>query len=174
LVCDVASFVGFLQFYSKFIPCFELRTAPLRAIMTREYTKAIGSSWTPKAQQTFNELRQAILSDPCLCRFDPSKLTVLCTDFLTKGFGYVVCQPGDNDVSLDLILQFMSGNGFHFLTNKGNGVLYPVAFGSRRARGNERFLHSYLGEAFCGDFAMNKFWHMCMAAVLFGLLTATR
>ncbi len=47
LVRDVASFVGFLQFYSKFIPCFELRTAPLRAIMTREYTKAIGSSQGP-------------------------------------------------------------------------------------------------------------------------------
>ncbi len=161
LVHDVTSFVGFLQFYSKFIPCFELHTAPLRAIMTLKYTKAIGSSWTPKAQQTFNKLCQAVLSDPCLRRFDPSKLTVLHTDFSAKGFGYVVCQPGNNDVSLDLVLQFMCGNGFHFLTNKGDGVLYPIAFGSHCARGNERFLHLYLGKAFCGNFSMNEFWHMC-------------
>ena len=30
LVCDVASFVGFLQFYSKFIPNFEICVEPLR------------------------------------------------------------------------------------------------------------------------------------------------
>ena len=143
LVCDFASFVGFLQFYSKFIPCFELRSAPLHAIMAQEYTKTIGSSWNSEAQNTFDELRKAVLSDPCLRRYDPSKLTILRMDFSAKGFGYVVCQPGNNDVSLDLVSQFMSGNGFHFLTNKGNGVLYPVAFGSRRARGNERFLDSY-------------------------------
>jgi hypothetical protein len=161
LVRDVTSFNGFLQFYSKFIPCFELRSTPLRAIMAREYTKTIGSSWNSEAQNTCDELRKAVLSDPCLRRYDPSKLTILRTDFSAKGFGYVVCQPGDDHVSLDLVSQFMSGNGFHFLTNKGNGVLYPVAFGSHRARRNERFLHSYLGEAFCGDFAMNKFRHMC-------------
>ncbi len=66
LVRDVASFVGFLQFYSKFIPCFELRSAPLRAIMAQEYTETIGSSWNSEAQNTFDELRKAVLSDPCL------------------------------------------------------------------------------------------------------------
>jgi hypothetical protein len=81
LVCEVASFVGFLQFYSKFIPCFELRLVLLRAIMAREYTKTIGSSWNLEAQNTFDELRKAVLSDPCLRGYDPSKLTILRTDF---------------------------------------------------------------------------------------------
>ena len=36
-VRDVASFVGFLQFYSNFIPHFEVRALPLCEIMTREY-----------------------------------------------------------------------------------------------------------------------------------------
>jgi hypothetical protein len=83
--------------------------------------------------------------DPCLRRFDPKKLTVLRTDFSAKGFGYVVCQPDDDNASLALALQFMSGNRFHFLTKRNGGALYPVAFGSRRTRGNEQFLHSYLG-----------------------------
>jgi hypothetical protein len=39
LVRNVASFVGFLQFYSKFIPCFELRADLLQTIMLREYTR---------------------------------------------------------------------------------------------------------------------------------------
>jgi hypothetical protein len=48
-----------------------------------------------------------------------------------------------------------------FSQKTNNGVLYPVAFGSYRLCGNERYLHLYFGEAFYGDFAMNKFHHMC-------------
>jgi hypothetical protein len=76
--------------------------------------------WTPKAQSTFDELRNSILGDPCLQRFHPHKLTVLQTDFSSKGFGYVVCQADNDDTSLALASQVMSGNGFHFLT-KTNG-----------------------------------------------------
>jgi hypothetical protein len=36
-----------------------------------------------------------------------------------------------------------------------------VAFGSRRTRGNEKRLHSYLGKGFVGDWAMNKVHQMC-------------
>ena len=161
LVRDIASFVGFLQFYSTFIPNFEIRVEPLRRIMEREYTEMVGDLWTSDVQSTFDDLRDSILCDPCLRRFDPRKLTVLRTDFSAKGFGYVVCQPDDDEVSLALSSQFMSGNGFHFLMKTNGGVLHPIAFGSRRTRGNEKFLHSYLGEGFSGDWAMNKVRHMC-------------
>jgi hypothetical protein len=113
LVQDVASFVGFLQFYSKFIPCFKLQAKPLCKIMKCKYTKPIGNMWTPKVQATFDELQKSILNNPCLCWFDPKKLTVLHTDFLAKGLGYIACQPDDDEVSLELVLQFMSGIGFH-------------------------------------------------------------
>jgi hypothetical protein len=161
LVQDVASFVDFLQFYSKFIPNFEIRVEPLRRIMEHDYTKALGEMWTPEAQITFDDLRGSILCNPCLRRFDPRKLTILRTDFLSKGFGYVVCQPDDDNASLALASQFMSGNGFHFLSKDNECVLHPVAFGSRCTRGNEKFLHSYLGEGFSGNWAMNKVRHMC-------------
>ena len=55
----------------------------------------------------------------------------------------------------------MSGSDFHFLTKTNGCALYPIAFGSRRCRGNEQFLHSYLGKGFAGDWAMNKIRHMC-------------
>ena len=160
-VQDVASFVGFLQFYSKFIPHFEVRVEPLRWIMERECTELVGDLWTPTTQETFDDLRNAILCDPCLHRFNPHSLTVLRTYFSLKEFGYVVCQANTDDVSLALASQLMSGNCFHFLTKTNGGVLCPVAFGSRQTRGNEKHLHSYLGEGFCGDWAMNKVRHMC-------------
>jgi hypothetical protein len=129
--------------------------------MEREYTKGIGDLWTTKAQTTFDDLLNSILCNPCLQWFDPNKLIVLRTDFLAKGFGYVVCQADDNEISLALASQFMSGNGFHFLTKTNGGALYTDVFGSRWTCGNEKFLHSYLGKGFSGDWAMNKVRHMC-------------
>jgi hypothetical protein len=81
LIWNVASFVGFLQFYNKFIPFFKVRSLPLQVIMGRKYTKPVGKSWTDEAQTTFDELKQSILCDRCLRRFDHRKLTDLCTDF---------------------------------------------------------------------------------------------
>jgi hypothetical protein len=129
--------------------------------MTREYTEAVGDMWTAEANSAFEELKNSVLCDPCLHRFDHHKLTVLSTDFSALGFGYVVCQPGDDKCSLAKTSQYMSGNGFGFMTKDGGGVLHPVAFGSRRTRGNEKRLHSYLGEGFAGDWAINKVRHMC-------------
>jgi hypothetical protein len=53
LVCNVASFVGFLQFYSNFIPHFKVRLLPLRKIMSQEYTEPVGDMWTPKVNSSF-------------------------------------------------------------------------------------------------------------------------
>jgi hypothetical protein len=86
---------------------------------------------------------------------------VLRTDFSAQGFGYVVCQPADDDISMAMAAQFMSGNGFDFMGKDDRGILHPVAFGSRRTQGNEKRLHSYLGKGFAGDWAMNKVCHMC-------------
>jgi hypothetical protein len=83
-------------------------------------------------------------------------------DFSALGFGYVICQPGDDDCSLAKTTQYMSGNGFGFTTKDGSGILHPDAFGSCRMRGNEKRLHSYLGEGFAGDWAINKVYHMCL------------
>ncbi len=84
--------------------------------MERAYTEAVGDSWMPEVQATFNDLRGLILCNPCLWQFDPREITILHTDVLAKGFGYVVCQFNNDKTSLALASQFMSGNGFHFLT----------------------------------------------------------
>jgi hypothetical protein len=61
LVRNLASFVGFFQFYSKFIPHFEIRVEPFRRIMERAYMEAVGDLWAPEVQATFDNLHGLIL-----------------------------------------------------------------------------------------------------------------
>jgi hypothetical protein len=49
-VRDVAKFIGFCQFYSRFIHHFELCIAPLRDLTKHEYTNPLGPLWTDTAQ----------------------------------------------------------------------------------------------------------------------------
>ncbi len=69
--------MGFLQFYSAFIPFFEVRVKPLREIMMQKYTSHVGNLWDSTATTAFEELRHCILRDPCLRRFDHKKFTIL-------------------------------------------------------------------------------------------------
>ncbi len=48
----------------------------------------------------FTDMLNAILSVPCLRRYDHRKLLVLRTDFSTEGFGYAALQPADDGISL--------------------------------------------------------------------------
>jgi hypothetical protein len=86
IVHDVAKLVGFAQFYSKFIPQFELQIAPLRDLITMfEYTDPVKPHCTRAAQDSFEDIKQAILSDPCLMQFNHQQLIVLHTDFSSRG-----------------------------------------------------------------------------------------
>ena len=44
-VRDFAKFIGFAQFYSRFIPNFEMRAAPLRTVTKQEYTDPVAHHW---------------------------------------------------------------------------------------------------------------------------------
>ncbi len=86
IVRDVAKFVGFAQFYSVYIHHFELLIAPLREITIKsEYTDPVAPLWSDAAQRSLDNVKEAILSDPCLMRFNHNRLIVLRTDFSAKG-----------------------------------------------------------------------------------------
>ena len=161
IIRDVAKIIGFAQFYSKYIPHFELRVSHLRELtIKREYTEPVADLWTEECQRAFDDIRNAILSDPCLLRFNHRRLIVLRTDFSAKGFGYVVCQPSNDAASEAAEIAYRSGSDFSFMTKDSAASLRPVAFGGRKCRGNEVRLHSHLGEGFSGDWAINKCRHM--------------
>jgi hypothetical protein len=161
IIRNVAKFVSFLQFYSRFIPHFEVRILSLCKLMKEDYSSTLGLAWTSTHQAVFDELRNAILDDPCLKQYDHQKLLILCTDFSADGFGYVTLQPGNDVESLSAMHVRMHGGDFAFMTKDSKAVLHPVAFGCRHTRGNEKRLHSHLGECFSGDWSINKCRHMC-------------
>ena len=116
--------------------------------MKEEYTMAVGPRWSTATQQSWDGLKQAILADPCIMRYDHRKLTILCTDFSAIGFGYVACQPADDPASVSAMNSFLTGGPFTFMRPGSTAILRPVAFGSRRSKGNETKLHSHLREGF--------------------------
>ena len=121
----------------------------------------IGAKWSKDAEAAWDDMRHVVLKDPCLRRFDYRKLLVLRTDFSAEGMGYVACQPADDEASLSAMHKCLQGGTFDFMTKDSTAQLHPVAFGCRRTRGNEKRLHSHLGEAFAGNVAINKCRHMC-------------
>jgi hypothetical protein len=157
---DIAKFVGFMQFYSHFIPHFEVQITLLHGILRKDYSSTLSLLWSKEAKAVFDKMRQAILDNPCLQRYNHCKLLVLCMDFSAKGFGYVACQPADDNVSLQAMHQCMQGGSFDFMTKDSAALLHPVAFGCRCTHGNKKRLHSHLGKAFSGDYAINKCCHM--------------
>ena len=99
LVWDVAKFVGFAQFYSRFIPHFEQRISALRDIMKNKYTDPVDPYWTLDAKAAFLDIRLAILNNPCLKQYNHLLLLVLRSDFFSNGFGFVALQPGNDTES---------------------------------------------------------------------------
>jgi hypothetical protein len=159
-VCKISKFIGFAQFYSRFIHNFKLRVAPLREITKQEYTNPVAQYWSTAAQNSLDVIKNAILVDPCILHFDYWKLIVLWTNFSCLGFGWVICQPGDDEESNKAVQEYCSGKGFNFMTKDSSAVLCPVCFGGWKSRGNEVRLHSYLGKLFAGNYGMSKCRHM--------------
>jgi hypothetical protein len=168
IVRGIAKFVVFMQFYLRFIPNFEIIITPLCDILQENYPSAAGDLWTPAAKLAFDQMQNAILSNPCLRWYDHCKLLVLRTNFSAKGFGYVACQPADNDPFLNAMHKCMQGGSFDFMTKDSTALLQPVAFGCCSTLGNKKSLHSHLGEAFLGDYAINKCHHMAFGHGLSG------
>jgi hypothetical protein len=131
LVCDVAKFVGFSQFYLPFIPQFEQRISALRNIMKNEYMEFVNPYWMREAKAEFMDIRSAILADPCLKRYNHRLLLVLRTNFSKDGFGYVALQPGNNAESWLAMKRCMGGKKFEFMDKSSKGILHPVAFSCR-------------------------------------------
>ena len=101
-VRDIASFLGFVGFYARRIPNFELKALPLRKIV-REHNypdKLISNMYGKLENDTFEYFRDAVLEYPILARANPEKRFYLKTDFSSLGMGYVLCQPDDSEEAI--------------------------------------------------------------------------
>ena len=103
-VHDVRCFLGFANFYRRFIRGFSKLAAPL----TKLTKKGVPFNFDPKVKAAFDKLRSLFTSDLILAHYDPDRRTVVETDASDFVSGGVLSQYDDQ------------------------GVLRPVAFFSQK------------------------------------------
>ena len=91
-VHDVQSFLGFANFYRRFIHDYSRLTLPLTSLLK----KGVVFQWTPSAQDAFDELKKKFSSSPLLCVYDPSLPCVVESDASDFAIGAVLNQLGDD------------------------------------------------------------------------------
>ena len=141
---DVSSFLGFMNFYATYIPWFEERAAPLRELAKLDMQSNIEPLMKEEHFKAREDLIMAILSDPCLARFDYKKRPYLLADFSKRGFGCNLFQTADAAASMAAMRREMEGGNCEFLKPNSNLMLKSIGFGSRRKKGREVDLHSGL------------------------------
>ena len=100
---DIQVFLGFANFYRKFIEGYSRIVLPLTALL-RKSTKF---KWGDEAQRALDKLKEAFSTEPVLRHFDPDLPTHLHTDSSGAALSGIISQPHD-------------------------GHLHPVAFWSRK------------------------------------------
>ena len=103
-VREVRSFIGFCNFYRRFIRNFSKIAGPLNTL-TKKDMKFV---WTNECEAAFQGLKQRVCEAPILIHFDPSKQCHVETDSSDYVSAGVLSQEGDD------------------------GNLHPVAYFSKR------------------------------------------
>ena len=84
--------------------------------------------------------------------------------------GWILMQPTDDVESIKAMKQLLKTGVCLFDLTKHGARLKPIAFGSRSCTNNEKYLHSFTGEAACGRWAIGQnrrflwgchFWWIC-------------
>ena len=101
-IWKVCLFVGFYNFYKRFIRNFLNIAGPLNALTKKNMPLA----WTTECKQAFQELKNQVCEDPILCHFDPNKQCFVETDFLDYINASMLLQMSEDDL-LHLVAYFL-------------------------------------------------------------------
>ena len=97
-VTEVRSFLGFTNYYCKFIPQYAQVSKPLNQLVSRNNAnkKKTLVNWTSKCQDTFEHLKCLCSQTPILAYADYTKSFQLHTDASESGLGAVLYQQQTN------------------------------------------------------------------------------
>ena len=87
---EVRSYVGMVNFISRFIPRFSTKLAPISNLLSKD----LDFVWGPEQDHAFNTILEEIKSPRILCHFDPSKRTEITTDASPVGISAILSQEG--------------------------------------------------------------------------------
>jgi transposase InsO family protein len=104
---DLQRFIGFINFYRRFIRGFSGIVAPITRMLGKKSVK-----WETEHQEAFRKLTQAITTPPIMRHFDPSQPAILETDASDFATGGILSQ--------------------RFESTDGKQRLHPVAFHSQK------------------------------------------
>ena len=115
-VTDVRQFLGFTNYYRKFIKGYTVVANPLNKLISGENAKKKNKKveWTEDCEKSFCELKKICTQTPVLAYANYEKPFKLTTDASKKGLGAVLSQVGDD------------------------GIEKPVAFASRTLSKSEK------------------------------------
>ena len=90
---EVRSFLGSVQYLSKFIPRLADLTKPLRKLTEKTVTRW---NWTEVEQNAFDRIKSEISDIKNLAHYDTGKETILSVDASTVGLGATLWQVDNN------------------------------------------------------------------------------
>ena len=90
---EVQAFLGFANFYQKFIQGYSKVVTLLTTLTKKEQP----FKWGKEQQDAFHGLKKKFILAPILASFDPEKKFILGTDALDQALGSCLCQPDTNE-----------------------------------------------------------------------------
>ncbi|SLM38653.1 retrotransposon nucleocapsid protein [Lasallia pustulata] len=75
-VKDIQAFIGFANFYQRFVQAFSKVVAPLIALVRKD----VPFEWIEDCQKAFDLLKKQVTTAPILAHFDPTKEIIVETD----------------------------------------------------------------------------------------------
>ena len=89
---ELRSFLGIVNYYSKFLPNLSSKLSPLYNLLRKQSRW----SWTAQHESAFQQAKNALQQDSLLVHFDPSKPIVLACDASQYGLGAVLSYTMDD------------------------------------------------------------------------------
>ncbi len=133
-ISEVRSFMGFVNFYGKFIPDLATVSDPIYNL-TRD---GVLFQWSKQCQQAFQEIKRQITTAPTLTHFDPKLPVGISADASAVGAGIV------------LFMKFPDGSE------------HPVSFGAKTFSETERRYSQIEKEGLALIIAINKYYkYLC-------------
>ena len=93
-VRDVQGFIGFANFYRRFIPEFSRLAAPLTHLTKKE----VPFIWDASCENSFQSIKRAFKDGTMLAHFDPRKQTILETDASDYVTAAILSQYDDKNI----------------------------------------------------------------------------